>query len=148
LNLEERIKNAIDTEAKKLIQRYQEYHNALHLEQARKSERIHDVPKKNVKTPEAWEAGRLHNPFYVRRRSRSISRAISRRIRDGTYNPNPPFIQEVPKPKGGTRKVSVYQVPDAAISRLFYSDLLAKNKHRFSSFSYAYRNDRNVHFAI
>ena len=26
--------------------------------------------------------------------------------------------------------------------------MLAKNRHRFSSFSYAYRNDRNVHFAI
>ena len=33
-------------------------------------------------------------------------------------------------------------------SKYFYDRLLCKNKHRFSSFSYAYRNDRNVHFAI
>ena len=31
---------------------------------------------------------------------------------------------------------------------MLYSNLLAKNKHRFSSLSYAYRNDKNVHFAI
>ena len=44
--------------------------------------------------------------------------------------------------------MSIYQIPDATVSKIYYSRLLAKNKHRFSSFSYAYRNDRNVHFAI
>lgn len=148
MNLEQRIKIAIQAEAKKLIQRYQQYHNTLHLEHTRKAERMIGVPPKNVKTPEAWQASRLHNPFYVHRKAASVAKSIAKKIHDGSFCPNPPFIQEVPKAGGGIRKVSVYQIPDAAISRLFYSDLLAKNKHRFSSFSYAYRDDRNVHFAI
>lgn len=57
-------------------------------------------------------------------------------------------MHEVPKSGGGFRKVSTYQVPDSAVSTFFYRRLLGKNKHRFSSFSYAYRDDRNVHFAI
>ncbi|WP_339558248.1 reverse transcriptase domain-containing protein [Comamonas sp. MYb396] len=59
-----------------------------------------------------------------------------------------PYIKRVPKASGGDRLVTVYQIPDTAVSALFYSDLISKNRHRFSSFSYAYRNDRNVHFAI
>lgn len=146
--LEEDIKDAIQTEANKLIQRYQQYHNTLHLEHQRKVQRVTGVPQKIVKTPEAWGESRLHNPFYVRRKAASIAKSIAKKIRDGSYIPNEPFIHRVAKAGGGVRKVSVYQVPDAAISRLFYAGLLSKNKHRFSSFSYAYRNDRNVHFAI
>ncbi len=148
MTLEERIRNAIETEADKLILRYQQYHNTLHLEHQRKAQRTTGVPPKIVETPEAWQKSRLHNPFYVRRKAASIARSVSKKIRDGSYLPNKPFVHRVAKTGGGFRKVSVYQVPDAAISRLFYVDLLAKNKHRFSSFCYAYRNDRNVHFAI
>src|SRR5690606_35810978 len=36
----------------------------------------------------------------------------------------------------------------SAVSDRFYHNLLSKNKHRFSSLTYAYRNDRNIHFAI
>lgn len=148
MNLEQRIYESIRAEAKKLIQRYQDYHNVLHLEHERKRARVHGVPEKVVKTPAAWNESHLHNPFYVHRRAASIARSIARKIMDGTYSPNKPFIQEVAKKGGGIRKVAIYQVPDAALSKLTYSDLLAKNKHRFSAFSYAYRNDKNVHFAI
>jgi RNA-directed DNA polymerase len=60
----------------------------------------------------------------------------------------PPHRKKIPKSGGGERELTVYQIPDAAVSTYFYSRRLAKNRHRFSSFSYAYRNDRNVHFAI
>lgn len=73
---------------------------------------------------------------------------LRKKIEDRTYTPNSPYIKSVPKPDGGIRKVAIYQIPDAAISKMFFNRLLAKNRHRFSSFSYAYRNDRNVHFAI
>lgn len=148
MNLEQRLQEAIEEEAEKLIQRYQHYHNALHLDVQRKSERLGAAQHKVVKTPEAWDRDRLFNPFYVRRRAKSIATSIATKIRAGTYIPRPPILQSVRKKGGGTRQVSVFQVPDAAVSRLFYKDVLAKNKHRFSSFSYAYRNDRNVHFAI
>lgn len=148
MDLELRIKEAIKLEAKKLIDRYQQYHNTLHLEHSRKKSRLKDAPPKIVKVPEAWGEGNLHNPFYVRRKASSIAKSIAKKIRDNTYEPNTPFVQEIDKSGGGKRKISVYQVPDAAMSRLFYSGLLQKNKHRFSSYSYAYRDDRNVHFAI
>lgn len=64
------------------------------------------------------------------------------------YAPHAPHRRKIPKPGGGERELTVFQIPDAAVSAYFYSRLLAKNRHRFSSFSYAYRNDRNVHFAI
>ncbi|WP_454845414.1 reverse transcriptase domain-containing protein [Pseudomonas farris] len=148
MDLELRIKEAIQAEAKKLIDRYQQYHNTLHLEHSRKKSRLKDTPPKLVKTPESWAQGNLHNPFYVHRKASSIAKSIAKKIRENTYFPNPPFIQKIDKTGGGQRNISVYQVPDAAISRLFYSGLLQKNKHRFSSYSYAYRDDRNVHFAI
>jgi hypothetical protein len=146
--LDDRIESAIRTEAQKLIDRYHEYHNAVELEHTRKRKRMTGVAAKDIRTPDEWHANHLHNPFYVRRRARSIARSIARNISAGTFSPRSPFIRNVPKPGGGVRKVSVYQVPDAAVSNLFYKQLLDKNKHRFSSFSYAYRNDRNVHFAI
>lgn len=148
MNLEQRITQGIQNEAKKLIQRYQDYQNILHLEYERKKDRLSTVPQKIVRRPEVWDINRLYDPFYVNRRAKNIARSITRKIFDGTFNPNPPFTRKVPKKGGGFRNVYVYQVPDAAVSKLFYSDLLAKNKHRFSAFSYAYRSDRNVHFAI
>lgn len=148
MRLEDEIREAIELEADKLIQRYHDYHNSLHLEYTRKRDRVTDALPKVVKRPESWSAGDRHNPFYVRRRAASIAKSIAKKIRDRSYHPNPPFIREIQKPGGGTRKISVFEIPDAAVSRLYYSGLLAKNKHRFSSFSYAYRNDRNVHFAI
>lgn len=148
MNLEKRIYESILAESKKLIQRYQDYHNTLHLEHERKKTRIQGVPDKIIKRPIEWSANRLHDPFYVRRRAASIARSMARKIIEGKYSPNPPHINEVPKRGGGKRKVSVYQVPDAALSKMAYTDLLSKNKHRFSAFSYAYRNDKNVHFAI
>ncbi|HWP96446.1 MAG TPA: reverse transcriptase domain-containing protein, partial [Syntrophomonadaceae bacterium] len=57
-------------------------------------------------------------------------------------------MMDVPKPAGGTRHVCVYQIPDSAVSNYLYHKLLSKNKHRFSSLAYAYRDDRNVHYAI
>lgn len=148
MDLEQEIYNAITDEAKKLIQRYQDYHNALHLEHARKKNRMSGVPKKNVKKPDYWESDSKFDPFYVKRRARSIAKSIAQKIASHSYKPNQPFFRKVPKKGGGFRTVSIYQIPDAAVSRLFYKSLIAKNRHRFSSFSYAYRNDRNVHFAI
>lgn len=60
----------------------------------------------------------------------------------------PSAMHSILKAGGGVRNVHVYQIPDAAVSNFYFGRLLAKNCHRFSSFAYAYRRDRNVHFAI
>lgn len=148
MNLEEYLCKVIEQESDKLILRYHAYHNALHHEHERNSKRILNPPEKTLKTPDYWKQDQKFNPFYVKKKSKSIARSISRRISNKTYKPLSPHIKEIPKVGGGIRQVSIYQIPDAAVSKIYYERLLAKNKHRFSSFSYAYRNDKNVHFAI
>lgn len=149
MKLEQQLENIIREEAEKLIARYHEYHNRVHLETKRNAKRLGDAaPPKKIHTPDYWDFDKKYNPFYVKSKYKSIARSIAKKIENRTYTPNSPYIKSVRKSDGGIRKVAVYQIPDAAISKLFFNRLLAKNRHRFSSFSYAYRNDRNVHFAI
>ncbi|AQP37185.1 reverse transcriptase domain-containing protein [Vibrio anguillarum] len=149
MSLEKQLASVIKEEAEKLIQRYHEYHNRLYLEHERNKKRLgNSAPPKIIHQPDYWSLDKKFNPFYVRKKHKSIARSIAKKIENRTYTPNSPHIKIVPKADGGERKVSIYQIPDAAVSKLFFNRLLAKNKHRFSSFSYAYRNDRNVHFAI
>lgn len=145
---EEYLSSVISEEAEKLIQKHHAYHNALHVEHVRNKKRISNPPPKIVKIPDYWKDDKKLNPFYVKGKSKSIALSIVKKLVNKSYAPNQPYIKKIPKKGGGYREVSIYQIPDAAVSRIFYERLLAKNKHRFSSFSYAYRNDRNVHFAI
>lgn len=148
MNLQENLVKVIEKESDKLILRYHAYHNALHLEHKRNKKRISNPPPKLIKAPDYWQKDEKFNPFYVKRKSKAIARSIAKKIAEQIYEPFPPHIKNIPKPAGGYREIAIYQIPDAAVSKIYYERLLAKNKHRFSSFSYAYRNDRNVHFAI
>lgn len=149
MKLELQIEKIIREEAEKLIERYHKYHNRIHIDSIRNKKRLGDsAPVKKIHTPDYWTIDRKFNPFYVKANYKSIARSIANKIEKRSYSPNKPFMKDVDKPDGGIRKISIYQIPDAAISKLFFNRLLAKNRHRFSSFSYAYRNDRNVHFAI
>lgn len=148
MSLEKQLVKIISDEAEKLILRYHAYHNHLQQEHERNNKRFGTYPRKKVNKPDYWDNDRKFNPFYVRKKAKSIAKSVAKKIKEKTYKPNPPHIKRIPKNSGGYRNVSIYQIQDAAVSKLFYSRLLTKNKHRFSSFSYAYRNDRNVHFAI
>lgn len=148
MNLEEHLEKAIRGEATKLINRFHDYHNGAHAEHERSKRRLIDPPEKVLKNSEQWGKDKKFNPFYVRGNSKAIAKSIAKKIQDGTYAPNPPFLKAIKKASGGMRELTIFQIPDAAVSQYFYNRLLAKNRHRFSSFSYAYRNDRNVHFAI
>ena len=150
MDFEERLAAEIGLESKKLSLRYHAYHNALHKNHERKEQRLRHiiVPPKVLITPDQWDKNPLFNPFHTHKRRKSIARSISKKIKTNTYSPALPFSKKIGKDDGGYREISIYQIPDAAVSRLVYKDLLNKNKHRFSSYSYAYRDDRNVHFAI
>jgi RNA-directed DNA polymerase len=148
MNVEAQLKEKIIGECDKLIERHQAYHNNIHLDWLRNSKRIADVPAKVIKTPEYWVLDPKFNPFYVRRHAAAIAKSIARKIKNHNYEPLPPHIKKIPKNGGGERELTIYQIPDSAVSTYFYQRLLEKNRHRFSSFSYAYRSDRNVHFAI
>lgn len=148
MNLELQLRDQIVAESDKLIERYHAYHNHLHLDWLRNRNRIKAAPAKEVKVPDHWALNPKFNPFYVRRNVKAIARSIAKKIGEQSFAPLPPHCKKIPKPGGGERELTVYQIPDAAVSTYFYYRLLNKNRHRFSSFSYAYRSDRNVHFAI
>lgn len=138
----------IENLASRLGEEYHRYHNYLEIYHQREKRRITNPPSKKILIPEEWGLDQKFNPFYVLKHRRKIARSISKKILNGTYKPNQPFKKEIPKKNGGKRSINIYQIPDSAVSYRFYKNLLNKNKHRFSSLSYAYRNDRNVHFAI
>jgi retron-type reverse transcriptase len=148
MDIEQQIYKAIVVECEKLIKRHHAYHNHLQTDWKRNNERVASAPAKQVRVPEYWKVDRKFNPFYVRSNAKAIAKSIARKIRAKSYNPSEPYRKSIPKNGGGERELTIYQIPDAAVSQYFYRRLLAKNRHRFSSFSYAYRNDRNVHFAI
>lgn len=126
----ETLEKAIKAEALKLIERYETYHNHLHLDWGRAIKRTGLKSPKIVMKPTYWSVDRKFDPFYCKSKARAIARSISRSIENGTYHPKTPFEKEIPKASGGNRTLRIYQVPDAAVSRLLYSRLLAKNKHR------------------
>lgn len=144
-NLIETIKEVAERKAEK----YQNYHNSLEIEHIRNKKRVKDAKKKEVKIPEHWAEDKKYNPFYVLKDPIKIGNSIFNKLVNEEYEPFAPYIKQVDK-KGSSKKREVYifQIPDEAVSNYFYKRLLAKNKHRFSSFSYAYRDDRNVHYAI
>lgn len=144
----ELIKKYILREANKLATRHQDYHNNLHIAYLRNKKRIANPKDKTVKIPTYWNIDKKFNPFYVIKNAESIARSIEKKIHNNSYEPRDPYIHKIPKGNGKFRSVHVYQIPDAAISNYLYETLLKKNRHRFSSLSYAYRNDRNVHYAI
>lgn len=142
------IEKAIIDESEKLIERFNSYHNALHIQWMRQRKLAPGKSAKFVKRPDYWELDKKFEPFYCKRRAKAIARSVAIKIRNGDYEPRSPHEKLIPKKSGGDRKLTIYQIPDAAVSKILYQRLLLKNKHRFSAFAYAYRDDRNVHFAI
>lgn len=143
------IQDCINEIAERKINEHHAYHNNLHLLHEREKRRIKSPKIKEIKTPEEWNIDKKHNPFYVKKHQKQITNSIFQKLINGEYSPNPPFPKNVPKKNSNkTRPISIFQIPDEAVSNYLYKRLLNKNKHRFSSFSYAYRSDRNVHYAI
>jgi len=138
----------INRQAVRIKERFELYHNNTERWHQRVSNVYTDPPKKIISTPIEWGEDLKFNPYYVLKRNKQISKSVAKNILNGTYKPNPPVYKEIPKKGGGVRKLSIYQIQDSAVSYRMYKNLLQKNKHRFSSFSYAYRDDRNLHFAI
>jgi hypothetical protein len=73
---------------------------------------------------------------------------VADKIRKGQYQPRPCLHKSIPKPSGGQRVLSIFTVVDSAVSSWLYRTLLGRNAQLFSSYSYAYRADRNAHHAI
>ncbi len=138
----------IERQAIQIKERYELYHNNIEKWYQKNLLNYTKPPKKYINVPKEWNEDKKYNPFYVLKRKKQIAKSISKKILSGTYLPNKPIYKKIPKKGGGLRTLSIYQIQDSAVSYRMYKNLLQKNKHRFSSFSYAYRDDRNLHFAI
>lgn len=105
--------------------------------------------RRNNDEPLQWGAGRVFNPFYVRRRAEVVAKAIEDKIESGIYEPVPALIMNIPKPSGGgTRPISIFPVADSAVAATYYKQIMERNQSRISPFSYAYRKDLGIHDAI
>ena len=143
------IRAALDREVRKLIRRHNKAAFNAALNRKRFEQRSgQPAAKPKSSRPHHWDVNDHFNPFYVRRRLNTISHTIAKKIRDSTYQPSPVLLIEVPKPLGGTRGITISPVPDAAVSYWLGKRLIDRNSYRFSSYSYAYRSDRNAHHAI
>ncbi len=131
-----------------LIKRRESYVNWINSEMRRNIRFLLNPKKLEVREPDSWQQDKKFNPYYVLSHSAPIAMSIVRKLRRDAYKPNPPFVRRIPKAGGGERDVCEFQIPDSTVSDLYYRKLLEKNRHRFSGYAYAYRDDRNVHFAI
>lgn len=147
-NSESTIDWFIRKEAEKLAARHNGYHNYTYQEHERRKKRFNQTTPKSINEPECWDLDRKFNPYYVLKHYKQIGRSIKKKILDGTYTPNTPFVRTKETGNGKRRTLTIYQIPDAAVSNYLYYKLLSKNKHRFSQYAYAYRDDKNVHYAI
>lgn len=98
--------------------------------------------------PEQWLLHPHFDPFYVRSRADKIADGIEKRLLDGAYDVEPILQRSVPKNGGGVRRISILPIPDAVVAATLAKRLIARNAHLFSSYSFAYRPDRNAHHAI
>jgi RNA-directed DNA polymerase len=80
MNIQEYLAKVIDEESDKLIFRYHAYHNALHFEFLRNKKRIANAPPKQIMKPDYWAQDKKFNPFYVKKKSKSIARSIAKQI--------------------------------------------------------------------
>ncbi len=138
----------VAAEATKLVRRFEDYARQMRDDDARRTRRTGVPHQADLHRPSYWTTHRAFDPYKVRASSRSIARAVELSLRHRDYRPLNPVAYEVEKADGSTRVVSVFSIADATVSRRIYRSLLEKNTSRFSSYSYAYRNDVTAHDAI
>lgn len=144
------IRKFLNFECEKHVQRHSEYLRELHEDIDRKERRIDASVSKSVLRPRYWELNSAFNPFKTRlaRKLDVYAYTLAKKIRTGDYAPMRAVTHFVPKDDGSKRVLNVFQLPDAALSRLVYKSLLSKNANRFSAYAYAYRDDKGAHDAV
>jgi RNA-directed DNA polymerase len=147
--MENLIQRQITRECLKLIGRYHRNVRTAQRDQQRYEKRTGEASRPPVTyEPSHWDLNPQFDPFYVRSRAKTIAHAIAKKIQNGAYEPSPALVLEIPKPSGGFRGISVFPIPDAAVSYYLFTTLGGRNQQFFSSYAYAYRGDRSVHHAI
>lgn len=148
--LQQQLQRSLEREVEKGIARYNKGCRDAHRDARRFAKRTGQIAvvSKDAMVPSHWTAGNLFDPFYVKKRLDNIAHALASKIRNLEYKPNPSLVISIPKPTGGTRNISIFTIPDAAVAYWLNEVLLKRNQAFFSSYCFAYRNDRNGHNAI
>lgn len=135
--------------ATRLIQEHETYASSVHDENVRRQRRSSGSPEVlPVLRPEAWGLDSGFDPYLVRSRRTRIAHSIRASLKNGTYEPRPPAGFSVPKPGGGERLISTFQIADEVISNHVLRSLTRKNLPKISARAYAYRPDLTPHDAI
>jgi len=143
------ISEALDREVRKLIRRHNKSTAATAHNQKKYEKRSGEpgaAPKSLI--PPHWTVHKHFDPYHVKVRLEAFSHSIAKKIRTSSYQPNPSLLLPIPKPGGGSREICISTVPDAAVAYWLGRKLIERNSYRFSSYTYAYRADRNAHHAI
>jgi RNA-directed DNA polymerase len=137
-------------ECNKHIHRYFSYIRELNDYAERKSKREGISFKKTIILRKWWNLDPQFNPFKVRttKRLTVYAHTLSLKLRRNRYKPKPALIRRMRKADGSFRELNIFQLPDAALSRLVYKSLLKKNLPRLSGYAFAYREDRTPHDAV
>lgn len=88
------------------------------------------------------------DPIHCLRNKNLIAKAMWRNCENLSYEPKPSILIKIPKPDGSFREIMEFTIPDAALSRVLYRRLTARNIKKQSSDSYAYRPDRSLFDAL
>lgn len=147
--MEATIRKHLERECAKLVARQQSHIRQSKRNQERFTKRTGNAAGHPASyRPEYWDLHHHFDPFYVRSRLDEIAYGLAKSIRAETYQVSTTYCFSIPKPGGGKREVTIFSIPDAAVAHYLYRELLRRNGHRFSSYSFAYRPDRTVHFAV
>lgn len=144
------IRNTLSEECNKHVQRYFGYVREVNEYAERKSKREGISFKKTIIPRKWWALAPQFNPFKVRtaRKLDTYAHTLFEKVRRNKYKPNPAVIHRIRKTDGSFRELNIFQLPDAALSRLVYKSLLRKNLPRLSGYAFAYREDRTPHDAV
>lgn len=98
--------------------------------------------------PTHWSFHPHFDPRHCIRYSKYLSKVIWKKLQNEMFEPTPAVQFDIPKPDGTKRQIMAFGIPDSALSNVMHSRITRRNINLFSSYSFAYRPDRNVFDAI
>lgn len=98
--------------------------------------------------PAPLASHRHFDPKYCARHANFLAKTIWHKILSNSCEPVPAKSFDIPKPKGGTRTIMAFSIPDSAVANIVLRRARDRNIKRLSHHSYAYHPHKNVFDAI
>lgn len=98
--------------------------------------------------PMWWSLHPHFDPRYCITHAKYLSKVIWQKVQLGTYEPVPAIQFDVTKPDGSNRQIMAFTIPDSALANIVHQNATKRNINIFSSYSFAYRPDKNVFDAV